>query len=195
MQTPTIKEIMTSLDAEEMAKKFGILHMSIRESFRLPVLVVKDDDQFTEILSSYYETHYFKRYRMEKDAKLPEHWAYFYVRSLMDSMFQAEGGFEYAYSVGKTGTNGGLKMLIDKIYQHFLREDEEAYIDFVIKKAMGLNWENKVELMSQYLKKFSGNLPEGTSIKTPERLAEKCYDIIRNHVHFISALRMKISNF
>jgi hypothetical protein len=195
MQTLTINEIMSLLDVEEMAKRFGLLHMSIRENYKLPVLVVKDYDQFVTILTEYYEMHYFKRYRIEKDLKLPEHWAYRYVRSLMDSTFQSDGGYEFAFGIAKTGANGGLKMLIDKIYQHFLREDEETYINYIINLAMGLTWEGRVELMRQYLKMVGRNMPENITTKSPERLAEKCAEIIRNHVHYISTLRTNLSNY
>jgi hypothetical protein len=192
MSNPNINEVLSLLDVKTMAERFAIRHVLIRETYVPKKIVVSNYDEFIEIIVDYFKTHFLGRLNLKEKVDMPEHFAHDMVREILEKSFQGEGGFEYAYNICKLGIDGGMKTVLDKIYEVLLREEEERYTEYVLDKALGLEWESRVEMMRQYIKRFGHNLPDSASLKSPERLALNCKEIIRNHVRFINRLRTRL---
>lgn len=188
------KEIMDMLDVDEMAKKFGIPHYTIRESYTPKKMIVKDYNEFMEIVGDYYRIHYLKRANTDEKTVLPEHYLYGLVRTLLDHLFGNDGGIEYAYSICVRGIDGGIKMVLDRIYQYFLNEDEDMYATLIIDKAVKLDWDNKIELVKQYQQKFKGEIGN-IKMKDPNRLAGDLKTLIMNHVKAIAKYKVMMGDY
>lgn len=192
MPNVNINEIMADLDMETIAQRFGIAMQINREKYQPYTYLPQTYEEFMRIMTDFYENQWIGRLNLKNPVKMPEDYVHGYVWELLNRCF-GEGGVEYAYTIAKTGVEGGLKAVLDKMYQSLYNEFEEHYISYIINKALGLSWESKVELMRQYVKKFSGQLPDGTSIKDPYQLATRCEEMIKNHVKLISHIKVRLS--
>jgi len=185
---------MHLLDPQVLAEQIEIRHHEMRENFILNNFVVKNYNEFVEIISTFYEKQYLCTYGINDKSIIPEYISKNKAISILDDSFKSQGGFEYAYNIARTGMDGGLKAILDKIYEIVLRDERENYIGNVFQKVLGLKWESRVELMRQYVAKFKDYIPEGTDIKNMDRLAVNCEAYIRNHCEMMGRMRNLLIN-
>lgn len=189
-----ISEIFALLDPETMAKRFGLIYMAIRETYVPRNIVANTFDEFMAIMADFFKTLFLGRLNLKADVEMPVEYSYGFARDILDKAFQGQGGLEYAYHICKTGIDGGIKTLLDRIYYVLLKQEEERYAMFILEMVIRMDWETKVELMRQYIRRFGNNLPDGSPMKNPEQLALHCEEIIRNHVENIARLRIRMSS-
>lgn len=190
-----LNEVLAMLDLDVMAKAFGIRHYTIREQFVASKMTIDSYDAFMDVIGGYYKHHYLKRYDTDENTYFPEHYVHGMVRTLLDSLYQGEGGMEYAYKICVRGIEGGVKSVLDKIYQYFLKEDEEKYANYIIDRVVKLDWDKKVELVKQYQQKFQAYLSDGARMKDPQRLASHCKELIMHHVQIIAKIKTQIGDY
>lgn len=190
-----ISEILAMLDVDVMAKEFGIRHYTIRESYSPKRMTVSSYDEFMELMCDYYRIHYLRRYNTNESVQMPEHYLHGMVRTLLDHLFSSNGGMEFAYSMCVRGIDGGIKTVLDRIYQYFLNEDEEMYANMIIDRAIKLDWQNRLELVKQYQMKFKSELGNSIKMKDPNRLAMNIKSLILNHIKTVAQIKMQIGDY
>ena len=188
-----LNNIFELLDPVTIAQRFGLLYMGIRETYVPKNIVASSFNEFMAMMADFFKTLFLGRLNLKSEVAMPTDYSYGFARDILDKAFQGEGGIEYAYYICKTGVDGGIKTLLDRIYYILLKQDEERYANFILDMVIQLDWDSKVELMRQYLRRFGNNIPNGYPMKNPEQLAPLCEKIIRDHVQRISELRIRMS--
>ena len=68
--------------------------------------------------------------------------------ALLERTYAKEGGYKGALAEAKHATNGGVRFILDSLTQKFFHEQQEKYIDHVLRTAMDpLDWDGKVKLI------------------------------------------------
>ncbi len=185
-----LDEILALLDEENIARAVSIKHDTVREKYTLEKSTVANYEEFLVEITKYYGHHFRKTIA---DAKLPVEIATQNALEIVTQAYASQGGLEAAYKNANIGTSGGLRAVIDSIYEALKREQEEKYINHVLTTQVNpLDWNEKTTLMRQYLTKFGRYLPAGTKARSPEQLANNYSDLIKLHIKVVGAMRSRL---
>ena len=181
-----IDNILEKLDEGAMAESM-LKHDIAREKYILKNLTVSSYGDFLTEITLYYRHHV--RYVRGKD-EVPDKVSRIDLAEaikVVDQAFPSLGGVQYAFTIAKEGIQGGAKYVIDSMASVLKKDWEEQYIDSILVFYINpLDFQQKVELMKQYLAKF-GYLTKKS--QTAEELASHWQDVIRYHIQLQRSLK------
>ena len=103
--------------------------------------------------------------------------------SIAEEYRKQGGNINTAYSDAHDGINGGLRIILDKIADHIKAESVERYLRDVFDRYVNpTSWENKVDIISQFLSRYGHLLSPSIRIDQPERYAQNYEELIRAYV-------------
>ena len=178
----TITSLMSDLDERTIAKRIGIAHDEARLNFRVPSNTVKTFDQFSNVISNYYNYHYTQC--VSRGGQLPYSEAYGRAKELLEKqMRRSSGNIVTAFNNTHDGTNGGLRVVLDDIAEALKAEVIERYISDAFDRNVRPNsWEQKVEIIRQFIAYSGPYLSSSIKQGQPERYAHDYTELIRSYV-------------
>ena len=180
--------IQAEISAEALATKFGIQIDSARATYVIDSVIVKSYDGFYDSTISFF-VHLIRHTRNLSDPvdmKVVGAEAF----ELLEKAFSREGGVQAAYAEALCGLRGGMKLVIDQITEAFKKEEQYKYVNFVFKAALDpLDWDGKVALMGELLKRLKNHLPSEIVSQPPERYARYYETILRAYIHSIDQVK------
>ena len=88
-----------------------------------------------------------------------------------------------AYNDAHDGTNGGLRIVLDRIAEKLKAESVERYVrDAFDRYVDPSSWEQKVDIMRQFVARFGHMLSSSIRAHQPERYAQNYEELIRAYV-------------
>ena len=144
----------------------------------LPGSIIADtEEDFQETVTTFY-LHLLRHTRKVSDtvdAMAAGAEAY----ALLDKAFAKQGGVSAARAEAKSGINGGLRLVLDLMTDQYKVQEQENYVNYVIKKTLDpLSWDAKVAFMRKLLGRLGKNLPEN-AFNEPERYTPFCEIIVK----------------
>ena len=81
------------------------------------------------------------------------------------------------------GTNGGMRVVLDKLAEALKAESVERYIREMFDRHVAPNaWEQKVEIVRQFIRYCGTNLGSAIRAEQPECYAQNYRELIRSYV-------------
>jgi len=186
MPKPNLDNILEMLDEENIAKAIHVPHAIAREQYRLQKLTVKDYDEFTKEVGKYYAYQLAATGGKQMYDWLAESEA----KKILNNLFGQIGGATGACQMAKKATNGGLKFIIDKIYDWIVREQTELYLTHILDtQIFPTAWPDQVEVMRQIQNNYG---IQGKPMRNPMELATEYKEHIRFIAERMQMLRTKI---
>ena len=178
----TITSLMSDLDERTIAKRIGIAHDEARLNFRVPSNTVKTFDQFSNVIANYYNYHYTRC--VSHGGQLPYSEAYGRAKELLEKqMRKSSGNIVTAFNNTHDGTNGGLRVVLDTIAEALKAEVVERYISDAFDRNVRPNsWEQKVDIIRQFIAYSGPYLSSSIKQGQPERYAHDYSELIRSYV-------------
>lgn len=181
-----IQFVVSEIEAYNLAKRIGIPIDSARAAFAVDSVTVKSYEEFKDKMPAFYIQ------LMRNTKRLPENIETNIVESeafaLLERGFSNKGGIPAAMDEARNGINGGLRLIFDIMTDQLKKEEQEKYVNFVLKNALDpLDWESKVAFIEKLLKKLENILPEATRAE-PERFAGHYEKIVTAYVNSINHL-------
>lgn len=193
MRRANLSMILKELDPENISYKVSRIHDAMRELYVVQRITVQNFEEFMEEITKFYQ-HQFSAVISGGHVDVPDWIASGFAREIVDKAFSRLGGLEGAYMIASKGIEGGLRTVIDSIYKAIKEQQEEQYINHVLITYVDpLDWDDRIELMRQYLNRFGRSLPEGARIKSPEELAANYEEIIKLHMKALQSIRTRIA--
>jgi len=189
-----LQTILSEIDSDNLVKLIGLPIDSARASYFMDSVVVKSSDEFNHATTSFY-THLLRHTRMVlSSVNLTVAGAEAFA--LLERAFSQKGGFSAAMEEAKNGTNGGLRHVFDSMTEQFKREEQEKHINGVLKSVMDpLDWESKVNLIKDILKRLESHLPAEIVSQPPERFATHYEIIVRAYVYSMDKVKSLFRSF
>jgi len=180
--------IQAEISAEALATKFGIQIDSARATYVIDSVIVKSYGGFYDSTISFF-AHLIRHTRNLSDPvdmKVVGAEAF----ELLEKAFSREGGVQAAYAEALCGLRGGMKLVIDQITEAFKKEEQYKYVNFVFKAALDpLDWDGKVALMGELLKRLKNHLPSEIVSQPPERYARYYDTILRAYINSVDQVK------
>ena len=183
----TLQSVLSEINAETLTKMVGIPIDSARAAYIMDSVTVNSYEEFSETIISFY-MHLIRHTRklsepVDLNEAAPE------ALDLLERAFSKKGGLKAAESEARTAVKGGLRLVLDMMTEQFKREEQEKYMNYILKSALDpLDWKSKVDLMGALLKRLEPHLEPEIKSQPPERFAVHYEDIIRGYLQSMDRL-------
>lgn len=177
-----IRDMLNLLDERTIAREVGIAHDNARMSYPLRSNTVASFDEFASVIGEYYNYHFGRcvapggaMSRTDAQSRAKE--------ALEREYRRRHGDIVSAYNDAHDGTNGGLRVILDTIAEALKAEAVERHIREVFDRYVTPNsWEQKVEIVRQFIAQCGLNLSSSINKDQPERYAQNFNELIRAYV-------------
>ena len=188
----SLEILLKTVDELEIAKNVTNAHDEFRMGYALPKNTVDSFEEFTDLISNYYN-HHVSRCVLHGGA-LSRTEASGRVKEILEQEYRKQGGnINTAYNDAHDGTNGGLRIILDRVAEQLKAESVERYIrDAFDRYVDPTSWEQKVDIIRQFIARFGRMLSSAIHPDQPERYAQNYEELIRS---YIDGLRSTSSAF
>jgi len=178
----SLTSILEQLDERYIAKSIGIPHDEARMNYYLSSNTVSDIDEFRQIIGDYYDYHFTKC--ISHGGSLSNVEAQERAKEILERDYRQHGSdFIGAYNDAHDGTNGGLRVILDKIATQLKAESVERHIRNVFDNEVKPNsWEDKVNIIRQFISQCGPDIARSLDTSSPERYASNYNELIRAYV-------------
>ena len=179
----TIGSLLSDIDERTIARRVSIEHDEARMQYHLRSNTVASFDQFSAIIADYCNHHYTRC--VSHGGMLAPSEAYGRTKELIENEYRKKrrGDIVMAFNDAHDGTNGGLRAVLDIIAEGLKAESVERYIqDAFDRHVAPSSWDDKVDMIRQFIS-YCGNILSSSVVASqPERYAHDYSELIRSYV-------------
>jgi hypothetical protein len=178
---PDINALLADLEERRIAR-IGIAHDEARMRFPLVSNTVTDFADFKNIITAYYNYHFTTC--VSRGGSLPASQAYRQAKLLLEHDYRRRhGDIVSAFNNARDGTNGGLRVILDLICDGLKAEMVEAYVTDIFDRQVAPHaWEQKVEVVKQFIALCGPYLSSSIKAAQPERYARDWTELVQSYV-------------
>ena len=178
-----LDSLLSALDERTIAQRIGIQHDEARMRYHLHSNTVRDFDQFSAVIADYYNHHYTNC--VSNGGRLAPSEAYGRAKELLENEYRKRrrGDIVSVFNDAHDGTNGGMRVVLDVIAESLKAEVVERYVSDAFDRHVAPNsWEQKVDIIRQFISWCGRILPSSVAASQPERYAQNYGELIRVYV-------------
>ena len=177
-----IDGLLAELDERTIAQRIAVMHDETRMRYPLGSNTVNSYQQFKNIITDYYNYHHTNC--VSHGGQLLASEAYGKAKELLEREYRKRNGdIVSAFNNAHDGTNGGMRVVIDTIADGLKAEVIERYITDVFDRYIEpSSWEQKVEIIQQFISYCGRILASSVVAAQPERYAHDYSGLIRSYV-------------
>lgn len=178
----TINSLMGYLDERAIARNVAISHDEKRMQYHLSSNTVADWNQFSDIITDYYNYHYTGC--VTRGGRLSSGEASGRAKELLEKEYRKKNGdIVSAFNDAHDGTNGGLRSVLDIICEAIKAESVERYVRDIFDRHVAPNsWDQKVDIIRQFIAYAGPYLSSSIVASQPERYARDWSELIKSYV-------------
>ena len=178
----SIESLLAALDELAIARNVGLPHDEARMNYSPGRNTVESYDEFTDVIADYYNYHFSRC--VAHGGYLSRTEAAGKAKEMLEQQYGRQGGdIITAYNDAHDGTNGGLRVILDKMAEQLKEKSVERYVrdafDTYVKPNL---WEPKLEIMRQFFARCGHLLSSSIEVDKPERYANDYKELIRVYV-------------
>ena len=187
-----IDTLLNALDERTIASKIAISNDETRMGYPLRSNTVSSFDEFSNIIGDYYNYHFTKC--VSGGGSLSTAEAGGRAKEIIEREYRKRGGdIVAACNNAQDGTNGGMRAVLDIIAEGIKAESVERYIRDMFDRHVAPNsWDDKVNIIRQFIRRCGGELAGSVDLQQPEAYASNYESLIRSYV---TALQQTSSMF
>jgi len=172
-----VNEILFALTDREVARVIGVPYDEVRIAHRLPSNVVGSYAEFADRIGSFFNEVFTRC--VAHGGRLTHDDAVQRARRILEDEFRREGGIVAAYNHANTGTEGGMRMILDRLVDAMKNEAIEDYVRSVFERYFAPNdWPQKVEISRQLIASLGLHLAPELHGNEPARYAHNIEALI-----------------
>ncbi|MFC1814048.1 hypothetical protein ACFL03_15295 [Thermodesulfobacteriota bacterium] len=183
----SVKNLLAELEERIIVQKVGASHDEARMRYPLESNTVGSFDEFNRIISDYYNYHF--TWCVSHGGNLSNSESASKAKELLEQEYRRRrGDLVTAYNDAHDGTNGGLRVILDVIAEGLKTESVERYIRDVFDRYVTPNsFEQKVEIIRQFIAHCGLHLSSSIRKDQPERYAQNYNELIRTYIDALQA--------
>jgi len=178
-----IDNLLTALSERQITRQVALGHDEARMNYHLHSNIVANFDEFGDILADYYNQHFTRC--VSGGGSLSSAEAAGRAKELLEREYRRRnnGDIVTAFNDAHDGTNGGMRVVLDKLAEAIKAESVERYIREVFDRYVAPNaWDDKVEIIRQFISSCGSYLASSIRTDQPERYAQNFQELIRSYV-------------
>ena len=178
----SIDALLAELDERVIAQRVGIPHDETRIRYPLHSNTIGTFGEFDHEIGHYLNYHFTTA--VSNGGSLSAAEASSRAKELLEQEYRRKGGdIVTAYNDAHDGTNGGMRVVLDTIAEGLKAESLNRYIRDAFDRYVSPNsWEQKVEIIYQFIARCGIHLGSSIRPDQPERYAQNYQELIRSYV-------------
>jgi hypothetical protein len=178
----SLNKLIAAIDEMTVTRKISIPHDEARMHYSPQINTVGSFKEFSNRIADYYNYHFSQC--ISHGGSLSHTDASGRAKEILEQGYRREqGDLNTAYNDAHDGTNGGLRVILDKIAEHLKTESVERYIRDAFDRFVEPNsWEQKVEIMQQFIARYGHQFSSSINPNQCERYAQNYQELIREYV-------------
>ena len=178
----SLDSLMAEIDELAIARNVAILHDEARMNYALGKNTVESFNEFSDVIADYCNYHVSRCIlhggfisRTEAAGKAKE---------ILEQEYRRQGGdIVTAYNDAHDNTNGGLRVILDRISEQLKAESVERYLRDALDRYVSPNsWEMKVDITRQFLARFGHHLSSSIRLDQIERYSANIELLLREYL-------------
>ena len=188
----TIDSLCAALEELAIVKNVGIAHDEARAAYGLGKNTVSSFDEFNSMIADYYSYHI--GHCVVQGGTIADFEAAGRASEILEREYKRQGGnLMSAYKDANDGTNGGMRIILDVIAEQLKGESIERYMRNAFNRHVDpTSWEERVEIIRQFIDRNRHILGSSIDAAHPERYAQNYDELIRA---FMDALKRSTKIF
>ena len=184
--------LLQAINERTIAARIGIPHDEARMRYPLRSNTVGGFHEFSDIISDYYNYHFTTC--ISGGGALSRAEAATRAKKILEKEYRKQlGDIVTAFNDAHDGTDGGMRVVLDKIADGLKTESMEAYIREMFDRHVAPNaWEEKVTIIRQFIAQCGSYFSSSIHTHQPERYAHDYRDLIH---FYVDALKRTSSFF
>ena len=177
-----IDNLLAAFDERNLARAIGLAHDEARMRYPLAQNTVDTFDAFTDVIADYHNYHFTRC--VSGGGTLSRAEAAGRAKEILEQEYRRQqGDIVSAFNDAHDGTNGGMRVVLDKLADALKAQSVERYIREMFDRHVAPNaWEQKVEIIRQFIRQCGANLGSAIRADQPERYAQNYRELIRSYV-------------
>jgi hypothetical protein len=178
----SIESLLAAMDELTIARNVGIPHDEARMNYSPGRNTVESFDDFADVIADYYNYHFSRC--VVHGGYLSRAQASGLAKKILEQEYRRRGGdIVSAYNDAHDGTNGGLRAILDRIAEQLKAESVELYTrDAFDRHVAPSSWEQRVDIIRQFIARFGHHFSSSIQADQPERYAKNFEELIREYV-------------
>lgn len=179
----SIHSLMAELDERNIAQRVGLPHDEARMRYTLRSNTVRDFDEFARQIGDYYNYHFANC--VSRGGSMSASEASGRAKELLEKEYRRRNGdIVSAFNDAHDGTNGGMRAVLDVICEGLKADSVERHIRDAFDRNVAPNaWDQKVEIIRQFISFTGPMLSSSIRADQPERYAQNYQELIRAYVN------------
>ena len=175
----SLESLEAALDELAIAKNVTNPHDEARMHYSLSKNTVEGFEEFADVITDYFNYHYSRC--VVPGGVMSRTEAAGRAKEILEKEYRRQGGnIITGYNDAHDGTNGGLRVIFDKIAEQLKAESVERYIRDAFDRYVTPNsWEQKLDIIRQFIVQYGHLLPSSIRADQPERYAQNYEELIR----------------
>lgn len=181
-----------ALDEREIANRVAIRHDEARARYPLDRIRASTFEEFTDVIARYYMYHYATC--VAPGARLSLMDAASDAKEVLESQLRrGEGNIVTYFIRARDGVEGGMRVILDTLAEGLKGRSVANYVrDCFDRHVAPHSWEDKVEVIRQFIKQCGPYLSAAIRVDQPERYAHEFQTLINE---YLRALRNNSAMF
>ncbi|MBI4659762.1 MAG: hypothetical protein HY735_13055 [Verrucomicrobia bacterium] len=177
----TLDFLLAELDEPSLARKIDLPLDNARASYRMGSTIVTGNGAFLEIVTAFL-LHVLSHTNALRRPVQPEA-ARAQALDLLQRTFAKTGGYAEALAIATSGTQGGLRAVLDSATEQLKHEKRQAYALYLLDKAIDpTDWPCRVAFMRAFFNRFRNSLPLEFQQASPERFANRYREVVAGFI-------------
>ena len=179
----SVNSLLQALDERTIAQRVAIPHDEARMQYPFNSSTVADFDQFGQVIADYYNYHYTRC--VSHGGNLSANEAAGRAKEILEHEYRRRQNADIvsAFNDAHDGTNGGMRGILDIIAEGIKTEAVQRYVREAFDQHVAPNsWEQKVEIIRQFIAQCGPHLSSAIQADAPERYAQNYQELIRSYV-------------
>ncbi|HOW74112.1 MAG TPA: hypothetical protein PKY77_26200 [Phycisphaerae bacterium] len=177
-----IDDLLAALDERRIATAVSVPHDEARIRYRLRSNTVSSYGEYGAVLADYYNHHFTAC--VAHGGRLTPADARQLALGILEREYRRRGGDRIqAYNDAQEGLNGALRTQLDHICESLKADATERYIQEIFDQYVApVSWDDRVEIIRQFIQRCGPNLSSAVDRDHPERYAQNHHELIRSYV-------------
>jgi len=177
-----IDVLLSALNERAIAQNVAIEHDQTRAEYRNYSITVETYAEFERIITDYCGHHYNKC--LAKGGRLDSAQASSIAKTEIENVYKKRNGnLSSAFDDATYGINGGMRYILDIIADGLKTQAIENYTRSVFDRIVApVDWDQKVEIIRQFIDRCGTNLHDSIDSHNPARYAQNYNELIRAYV-------------
>jgi len=185
----TLDAVLSEINGDALARNIGLPIDTARAAYQMDAVTTESYELGANAVAAFY-LHLLRHARSvvgAVDTRSVEADAL----DLLGRTFAKHGGVDAAFAEIRDGTHGGLRFVLDAMTEQFKLEQQNKYVNWVLKNALDpLDWARKVAFMAALLERLGPHLPEDVRSQPPERFAKHSETVVRHYVESLDRVKV-----